>query len=143
MIKFVRTTVEDIPKLQSWISVDPWHSFKDAAEWWIYGYLTFKLVDPEGDVLFVRLDKDGESRVRLHTQFAPPDVVSTRRVAAAIVYGITAYIPHGIANSVTGIVTESVSPKLVAFLIGKMNFEPLTGNDYVLDFSKLKSSEGQ
>ena len=27
MIRFVRTTVDDTPELQSWIHADPWHSY--------------------------------------------------------------------------------------------------------------------
>ena len=144
MIRFVHTTVDDIPELQSWIHADPWHSYKDAAEWWICGgYLTFKLADAEGDVIFVRFDKE-DTLARLHAQFAPIEVVTERRVAIAINYGITSFISHAIKNGVTGIVTESVSPKLVAFLTGRMGFKPSTGNenDYVLNFD-LKSSEGQ
>jgi hypothetical protein len=141
MIHFVRTTAADESTLRAWIDADPWHSYKDAVEWWINvgGYLTFKLVDKEGDVLFVRLDREGPdgTMVRLHTQFAPKDAVSEKRVAIAINFGITAFIPHGVASGIEGIITESVSPKLIAFLESRMGFKRLDNtDDYVLYFNQ-------
>ena len=145
-LRFVRSTNEDLATLHAWINADPWHSYKDAAEWWISGgYLAFKLVDKDGDVLFVRLDHEDCSGtlVRLHTQFAPDDVVSKRRVAKALSFGVTEFAPHGVANGLTGFVTESVSPDLIAFMVHHIGFKPNTGNDFVLNFSDLKKSEGQ
>lgn len=139
MIKFVPTKFEDSDLLRSWIESDPWHSFKDEVTWWITGaYLTFKLVDEEGIVLFVRLDRDKGTLLRLHTQFAPIMEVSEARVAMAIIKGISSFIPHAITNGVTGIITESVSTKLVAFLQKHLNFKPVEGNDFLLTFDEGK-----
>lgn len=144
MIEFIKTTEEDMPLIQRWISLDPWHArpdYKDDAAWWasLWYYspqanATFKLVDDEGIVLFVRLDQDRDTLLRLHTQFGPVEEVSEKRVAQAIMYGIKTFIPHGVQNGATGIITESMSPKLIAFLIKRLNFKQDTGNDYLLTF---------
>ena len=136
MVKFVPTKGEDRPLIVSWIDADPWHSYKDAADWWITGgYLQFKLVDEQGVTMFVRFDVEG-TEVRLHTQFAPKAEVDEKRVAMAISQAIPEFIPVAKGNGVTGIITESSSPKLVQFLCGRLGFQPLAGNDYKLTFSE-------
>lgn len=137
MINFVYTDKSDIDQLTRWIQADPWHSEKDTPEWWLssIAYLTFKLTDAEGTVLFVRLDQVGDTLLRLHSQFGPISEVSEKRTALGILYGINNYIPHGQLNGVTGLVTESTSPRLINFLIRKLGFEQHVGNDYKLNFS--------
>lgn len=135
MAKFLPTTFEDAPLLKKWIEADPWHSYKDAVEWWIVGdYLTFKLVDDQGVVIFVRFNREADYFLRLHSQFGPVSEVSERRVAMAIAQAIPEFIPHAKSNNAVGIVTESVSPKLVTFLCNRMGFKHSSSDDYLLEF---------
>lgn len=133
MVNFVATTQEDLPVLQSWIDADSWHQNKESVEWWLRGYLSFKLVDDRGITVFVRFDREGD-RVRLHSQFAIPSEVSEHRVAVSISEAIPRFIECAKVDGVKGIVTESVSPKLVAFLTTRLGFVPDEGNNYVLKF---------
>ena len=141
-VRFVITTKDDESTLHEWINADPWHSYKDAVEWWTSGgYLTFKLVDEKGTVVFVRLDRDLGTLVRLHAQFAPSNVVSENRTAVAITRGIRDFISHAVSNGVTGIVTELMSPKLVSFMCSPaLGFKKVEGTekDYLLMFSEGK-----
>ena len=139
MITFVGSDFSDRNLLQMWIDADPWHSIKDVADWWIIGgYLHFKLEDEQGVVCFVRFDQEPNTcLVRLHTQFAPSNQVSEKRVAVAISDAIPRFVRYAKENGVTGIITESVSPKLVAFLCSKLNFKPDTGSNYLLSFNEV------
>ena len=132
MVKFVPTVDADRPLIESWIDADFWHSVKDA-KWWTFGYLTFKLIDEHGITMFVRLDREGDL-VRLHTQFAPVEEVSKKRVATAIMQAIPEFIPYAKLDNLTGIITESISERLVAFL-KKLGFEHIAGYDYMLKFT--------
>ena len=133
MLNFVTTTQEDLPLLKSWIDADVWHQNKESVEWWLRGYLSFKLVDDRGTTVFVRFDREGDL-VRLHSQFAIPSEVSERRVAFSISEAIPRFIECAKVDGVKGIITESVSPKLVAFLTTRLGFAPAEGNNYVLMF---------
>jgi hypothetical protein len=136
MISFVPTTFEDVPQLARWIQADPWHTIKDSTDWWIHGYLTFKLADDKGTVIFVRFDREKDV-LRLHSQFGPLSEVSERRVASAIIQGIQNFIPYAKLDGATGIITESISVKLVSFLQQHLGFKPvLSTDDYELDFSE-------
>ena len=120
--------------LKSWIDADAWHQNKEEVDWWLRGYLSFKLVDERGTTVFVRFDREGD-KVRLHSQFAIPSDVSEARVALSIMDAIPRFIECAKVDGVKGIVTESVSPKLVAFLQAHLGFEYSgAGNDYVLKF---------
>lgn len=120
--------------LKSWIDADVWHQNKEEVDWWLRGYLSFKLVDERGTTVFVRFDREGDM-VRLHSQFAIPSEVSEARVALSIMDAIPRFIECAKVDGVKGIVTESVSPKLVAFLQTRLGFEYSgAGNDYVLKF---------
>jgi hypothetical protein len=142
VINFVLLLHEDLPLLKSWIAADTWHTNTESPEWWFGGYISFKLVDDRGIVLFVRFDREGDF-VRLHTQFAPPSEVSEKRVALAISDAIPRFSECAKIDGVKGIVTESVSPKLVAFLQTRFGFKLDKGNDYVLVFDREENHDGQ
>jgi hypothetical protein len=139
MIKFTPTVETDTPLIQSWVDADSWNHHKNI-DWWINDpcYLRFKLEDDEGVVIFVRFDQEGETMVRLHSQFGPVSQVSENRVATAISESMPRFITQAKTNGVTGIVTESVSPKLIMFLCSRLRFKPDTGDDYKLVFSEDK-----
>ena len=133
MVTFEAITQEDLSQLKSWIDVDLWHQNKEEVDWWMRGYISFKLVDERGPTVFVRFDREGDL-VRLHSQFAIPSVVSESRVAISISEAIPRFIECAKVDGVKGIITESVSPKLVAFLTTRLGFVHSKDNDYVLMF---------
>jgi hypothetical protein len=139
---FVLLLHEDLSLLKSWIAADSWHTNTESPEWWFGGYISFKLVDDRGVVLFVRFDREGEF-VRLHTQFAPPSEVSEKRVALAISDAIPRFSECAKVDGVKGIVTESISPKLIAFLCARLGFQLDSGTDYVLLFDREENHDGQ
>jgi hypothetical protein len=133
VLNFETIKQEDLPQLKSWIDADSWHQTKEEVEWWLRGYISFKLVDERGPTVFVRFDLEGDL-VRLHSQFATTSEVSEHRVALSISEAIPRFIECAKVDGVKGIITESVSPKLVAFLTTRLGFAPAEGNNYVLMF---------
>jgi hypothetical protein len=137
------TTLEDLPKIREWLAADPWHQAdpRHTAEFLLTGngMLTFCLTDDEGPLCFVRLDKEGDwdaPMARLATQFGPESEVSKKRLVTGLLgSGIPAIILHAQERGCMGIVFESISPTLIAFM-GKLGFKAAGGDDYVLTFGK-------
>jgi len=127
----------DLPQIEEWIKADPYHK-DDARNQATFlqtgsGLLTFCLTDDQGPLCYVRLDAEGEV-MRLATQFAPESEVSKRRLVHGLLNeGIPAIIAFGKENGYKGIVFESTSPTLIAFM-GKLGFKSVGGVDYQLTF---------
>ncbi len=137
----LRPTMEtDIPKINEWISSDPWHKDdKHSAEWLLTGggKLSFCLSDDIGPLCFVRLDEEGEM-LRLATQFGPEDEVSKSRLVAGLLsMGIPAIIEFGKVKGYKGIVFESTSESLIAFMNRLGFFKAAGENDYALTFEEV------
>jgi len=139
MAKITVTTEADLPQIQEWINADPYH--KDDPRCTAEGLLTgngalaFCLGDDEGPLCFVRLDVESEF-LRLSTQFGPEAEVSKKRLVTGLLStGIPAIIIFAKEGKYKGIVFESTSPTLIAFM-DKQGFRPLSGNDYVLNFEE-------
>ena len=130
-MKFEPTVVQDIPKLSEWIQADPYHKDSMDPLWWLtgQGLLCFKVVDDEGTAFFMRVDK--ESRLRLHTQFAPESEVSKKRAAFGLVWGLPAMVSLARQEGLIGLVFESTSPSLIKFM-EKHGFRSVGDNDYEL-----------
>ena len=134
---------EDLPEISYWIECDPHHR-DQPAEFWLTGhgclspdnFFIAKHADAEGTVAYTRVDLEGDG-FRLHTQFAPPDVVAKGRVAAGILEFLQMLIGEAKKYGRSYIITESVSPKLVAFLTN-LGWHPTTGlnNDLQFDVPK-------
>lgn len=138
MSYFVPTTYDDEPLIQRWVDADPWHPEGDPEHWWVIGgYLHFKVMDEDGVVAFVRLDREGDL-LRFHTKFAPVEEVNEKRVARAIINTISGVKPYAITDHVEGFIIASVAPKLVAFLCKNLGFKP-----DVSDNVKMMFGEGQ
>lgn len=82
--------------------------------------------------MYLRLDKEAEF-VRMHIQFAPENEVNRVRVARVLFDGIPRMISTLEAWAYQGIIFESQSPSLVAFM-DRMKFVHKSGDDYVLTF---------
>lgn len=130
-MRFEPTIIQDIPKLSEWIQHDPYHKDHLDPLWWLtgQGFLSYKVVDEEGIIFFMRTDK--ESRLRLHTQFAPESEVSKKRAATALVWGLPAMVSLARQEGLTSLVFESTSPSLIAFM-GKQGFRSVGNNDHEL-----------
>jgi hypothetical protein len=136
MINFSPSTVEDIPQLSEWIQHDPYHFHQGQPEWWMTGsegsLLAFCLMDARGPLAFVRLDEEGEY-VRIHTQFAPRDVVSRHRLVLGMLQCMESLIEL-YKGSKKGMIFNSINPSLVAFMCKRLHFTSIGSDDYRLDF---------
>lgn len=136
MIHFSESTVEDIPQLNEWIIHDPYHFHQGQPEWWLTGHegslLAFCLMDERGPLTFVRLDNEGEY-ARIHTQFAPRDVVSRHRLVSGMLQCMESLIELYKGNK-KGMIFNSINPTLIAFMCKRLGFKSIGSDDYRLDF---------
>ena len=137
MINFSPSTLDDIQQLTEWIANDPYHFHLGQPEWWLTGtegsLLAFCLMDARGPLTYVRLDAEGEY-VRIHTQFAPKTEVSPRRLVVGMIDAVKILIKIYEDEGKKGLVFNSVNPTLVAFMDKHLEFKPVGGDDYRLDF---------
>jgi hypothetical protein len=138
MAHIAPTTQDDFSRIQEWISKDPWH--RDDPYWVPEGLLTgngalsFCVSDTEGPLCYVRLDAEDEM-LRLATQFGPEEEVSRKRLVAGLLSaGIPAIIEFGKSKGYRGIVFETVSPSLIAFMEKQGFLKTAKENDYALVF---------
>ena len=138
MIKLTPSTIDDLEQIQEWIALDPYHQNekKLKADWWLTGakgsLLDFCLQDDNGPTCYVRLEKENDL-TRLHTQFAPEEVVSKRRLVMSMLEAFKMTIPYLKSINMKGIIFESTSPSLIAFM-EKQGFKHVSGDDYLLMF---------
>jgi hypothetical protein len=135
MINLSESTLDDLEQLTEWILHDPYHFHQGQPEWWLTGndnLLAFCLMDEIGPVCYVRLDSEN-GYVRIHTQFAPESVVGKRRLVSAMVQCMSKLIEF-YKESAKGMIFNSVSPSLVAFMSKNLKFESVGNDDYQLEF---------
>jgi hypothetical protein len=138
MINFSPSTADDLEQLGEWIAHDPYHFHLGQPEWWLTGVkgslLAFCLMDERGPLTYVRLDEEG-GYVRIHNQFAPDTVVSKRRLVVGMLACMEKLIEiFKLPPSKKGMIFNSVSPTLVAFMSKRLGFKPVEDDDYQLDF---------
>src|SRR5258708_3188847 len=114
------TTYDDLALIRGWSLVDSWHkddlSFQAEKMLTGCGILSFCLRDEEGPLCFVRLDAE-DDMVRFATQFGPENEVSKKRLIAGMLStGIPAIAHFARKKGYKGLVFESVSPTLIAFM---------------------------
>lgn len=138
MIKLTASNMDDVPQLTEWVAADPYHQHQSQPEWWLTGngLLAFCLSDDKGPLTYVRLDEDGDY-VRIHTQFAPESVVSKRRLIVGMVDCMMRLIDL-YKGQKAGLIFQSVSPALIAFMGKYFKFEDVGNNDYRLVFEVKK-----
>ena len=136
-MKLTTSDLNDVPQIQEWIAADPYHKGQHA-EWWLTGngLLSFCLQDDKGPLTFVRLEKAGEY-VRIHTQFAPYEEVDKRRLLVGMVWCMEQLIAL-YRQSKAGMIFDSISPQLIAFMDSRFGFKSIGGKDYRLDFEVTK-----
>jgi len=136
MINLSPSTPDDLEQLTEWIAHDPYHFHLGQPDWWLTGsegsLLAFCLMDSRGPLTYVRLDEEGEY-VRIHTQFAPESVVSKRRLIVGMIECVRKLV-EVYTGSKKGMIFNSVSPNLIAFMGNHLNFITVGNDDYQLDF---------
>jgi hypothetical protein len=142
MINFTSSTTDDLEQISEWIQHDPYHFHLGHPEWWLTGVkgslLAFCLMDERGPLTYVRLDEEG-GYVRIHTQFAPESVVSKRRLVVGMLKCMESLIGYfKELPDKKGMIFNSVSPTLVAFMCKRLGFKPVEDDDYQLDFEVQK-----
>lgn len=127
---------EDRVQIESWMAadIDPAHHGL-GYEFWLTGsncFLACKICDKDGDAAYARIEHEGEG-FRLHIQFAPESVVSKRRVVVTGIEFVRKLVELAKQNGKKFIVTESVVPRLVNFML-RIGFKHADqNNDYVLE----------
>ena len=136
-MSFTPSTSNDLEQISEWIAADPDHAGRCPPEYWLTGaegsMLSFCLMDDKGPLAYIRLDKDGDL-TRLHTQFAPEEVVSKRRLIIGMLKAFEIFIPY-LKTQSKGIIFNSISPLLIAFM-KKQDFKEASNDDYVLAFEE-------
>jgi hypothetical protein len=132
------STEADLPELEAWSisDIDSFHVTIDPL-FWLTGsnsFLALKVTDDEGDVLFVRFDRE-DSGLRMHTQFAPLETVSKKRVVSAILGTLPAFIEKAKTEGLTHITFMTTFPQLAAWMQLTLGFRLVEGtDDYKLKF---------
>lgn len=136
-MRFDASTKENVPEIEEWTAHDPYHFHQGQPEWWLTNaagsLLAFRLMDAQGPLAYVRLDAEG-GYARIHTQFAPETVVSKRRLVVGMRGCLEKLIEFNKTMDAKGMVFNSVSPSLIAFMEKYFKFKPVGQNDYRLDF---------
>jgi hypothetical protein len=138
MVDVVSTLQSDLPQIADWVRQDPFHCDDEAwknVEGMLTGsgLLSFCLRDSIGPVIFMRFDKEGEL-MRIAAQFGPEEEVSRRRTAVALIkVGLPLMKLCAKKNGLKGLVFESTSETLIAFMI-KQGFKAIGNSDYALAF---------
>jgi len=139
MIRFTPITVEDQPQILEWMLADPYHKHQadySGPGWWLTGQkgsqLAFCLQDDTGPVLFARVDEGDPAK--LHTQFAPAEIVPKSRLVRAMLKAMP--VLFGYLRSVaSAVVFESTSLALIQFF-EKQNFKSVGNDLYELTFEE-------
>ena len=133
---FTPSTAADIDQITEWAAADPWHHVVNPG-WWLTGaegsFLAFCLMDSKGPVAYVRLEVD-DGYVRIHTKFAPESVVSKRRLVVGMIEAVKKLIEFYKQSNAKGLVFQSVSPNLIAFMDKYLGFKQVGNDDYRLEF---------
>src|ERR1700733_3397906 len=93
------------------------------------GLLSYRLDDAWSTLCYVRVNEEPDY-LRLHTQFAPRDLVSRSRIVAGMLFAIPMMTELAAVMGKSGLVTESVSPNLIRCL-QRLGFDSVGNNDYI------------
>lgn len=135
MIYFESSTDEDISQIKEWTHADVYHHNQNNPTWWLTGQgtLSFKLMDEQGVVIYVRIDEGKD--YRLNCQFAPTDKVSKRRLILALTEAFPKVIKFVQTTGAESFIFNSTSPALIRFMKW-IGFQPVGKDDYRLPFQE-------
>jgi len=118
MLKFIPSVEQDVDQIREWSAADTWHHDQQQPEWWLTGtdcHIAFCAQDDKGPVVYVKVEKE-EDWYRLHCQFGPRSEVSRKRLLEAMNIGLPVLFKLLKQDGGTGVVFESSSRSLVAFM---------------------------
>jgi hypothetical protein len=127
VIEFRVLAESDKELLKNWIAADPEHSAKGMTPDFFFNPTSISMAigDYSGPGIFVRVDPEAPSSVRLHIQFSDNEV----RSGKAMLRGWPTF-SQGIWNSgVKRMVFESKSPLLIGFCKRCFGFSKVEGTD--------------
>jgi hypothetical protein len=130
MITFRKPVEADKPIIANWILSDSEHSEKGMTPEFFFQEHTIGMVigDLSGPGLYIRMDSEPPSSVRLHIQFSDNEVRSGKTLLKAWPEFRTRVAAAGVKR----IVFESVSPRLIGFCKRCFGFTKAQGDDYEL-----------
>lgn len=137
MINFYESTTKDLEQLGEWTANDTYHSNYNQPDWWLTGngILAFRLDDTRGPLTYVRLNEEG-GYVRIHAQFAPESVVGKRRLVSGMMKCMDC-LKELYKLNYKGMIFNSVSPSLIAFMENYQGFKSVGNDDYQLNFEVI------
>ena len=140
-MRFETTTREaDLQRIKEWIAADEYHNTKNFSDEFFltgFGALCFRVDDSVGPTMYIRIETDAvePKHCRAHIQFAPPEIVSPRRVAVALLQTLPVMVEHFQQKGFEAMLFESMAPKLIGFF-EKKGFVPVDGtDDFILKFA--------
>ena len=133
MILFEASTEADLEQIAAWQALDDSKSLELPHQFWLTGSddnpLTCKVLDDQGVVLYLRMDKEGHG-LRMHTLFMPNSREARKRVASLLGDNFLNFAAQMAVHG-DSIVFESKSPSLVNYMM-LLGFRSAGGNDYRL-----------
>ncbi len=137
MITFKASNEEDVPQIEAWADADIYHKDQHNAPWWITGngLLSFRIDDGKGPVFYVRIDDGDGGYARLSVQFDPIEVVPKVRLVRAMLQTLPKLITGVKDQGYKGLVFDSESPSLIAFM-SREGFEEVGDGGYKLTFGE-------
>ena len=144
-VQFSPSTDIDLDRISAWQFLDDSKVKGLSPEYWLTGapncILACRVSDSEGVVLYVRCEQES-GLVRFHTLFAPPDVVTHKRVALTLLEGFPKFA-EGVKHYGTGLVMETRNESLAKFMLDKFGFVRVEGtDDYKLEFAQTAKESG-
>ena len=132
LVTFRNPTYDDIPLILDWILQDQEHAEKSMSPYFFFdqGAVSLVIEDDLGRPgLFVRVDPEPPSAVRLHIQFSPDPMLSAKTMLRAW----PEFQERIWTTGINRMVFESISKKLIAFCSRAFHFERVGNtNDYEL-----------
>lgn len=135
MLKFIPSVSTDVDQIRDWAAADPWHNQQKQPEWWLTGtdcHIAFCAQDDVGPVVYVKVEREGDW-YRLHCQFGPREEVSRERLLETMNIGFPVLFKLLRQDGGAGVVFESQSRSLIAFL-SVYGFKSRGAGDYELKF---------
>ena len=132
MIEFRAPMESDKETIEHWISNDPDHQGMKPDFFFNKGSMSLVLEDVFGPGLFVRIDPEPPSSVRLHIQFSPSEV----RSGKTLLRGWPEFSKRIWGSGISRMVFESRTSHLIGFCRRCFGFQRVgTTDDYELKIS--------
>jgi len=121
MAKFRPVSEADRDEVSRWIEADPGHAGKMTADFFLNPgkfHSLFAVSDEDGTVMFIRLEAEGNRRMRAHIQFGP----DRKRIIRTFREGWPQVAEDAKARGFYNIIFDSCSGALVKWMIQEFKF---------------------